>query len=38
MILMIQSLGYNVEDGFFLKMVYRYSFTGGDHHGKLLLI
>lgn len=28
--------GYNVEDGFFLKMVYRYSFTGGDHHGKLL--
>lgn len=27
--------GYNAEDGFFLKMVYRYAFTG-EHQGKLL--
>ncbi|NLC53043.1 MAG: hypothetical protein GX770_03660, partial [Firmicutes bacterium] len=27
--------GYNAVDGFFLKMVYRYAFTG-DHQGKLL--
>src|SRR5690554_4782896 len=27
--------GYNATDGFFLKMVYRYAFTG-THQGKLL--